>query len=303
MTSDLDRLVTEGRLADSLHLDLATTEELVHIMNRQDQQVAQAVGREAAQIARAIDLIAARMKEGGRLIYVGSGTSGRMGLLDASEIPPTFGVSADLVQGVIAGGWQAVFETRDGAEDSAELGVRDISARAMAFDTVVGIAASGRTPYTLAALKEARRRGCLTVAVTCNPDSPMAAAADVAISPVVGPEVIMGSTRLKAGTAQKLVLNTLSTGVMVRLGKVYTNLMVDMQPSNEKLKRRAIHMVMLAAEVTEADAVAALARCDMSVKSAVVVLRTGVEPGAAALALERAEGSVSRAIELAAGGG
>lgn len=300
MTIDLSKLVTEGRLPESMEIDQVDTESLVRIINAQDQLVALAVAQETPQIVRAIDLIAARMLDGGRLIYVGAGTSGRLGVLDASEIPPTFGVSLDLVQGMIAGGWKAVFETQEGSEDSPELGARDMSARAMAQDVVVGIAASGRTPYTIAAVEEARRRGCLTVAVTNNPDSALAAAAEVAICPVVGPEVVMGSTRMKAGTAQKMVLNMLTTGVMIRMGKVYSNLMVDMQCSNAKLKQRAVRMVMLATGVDEATAAAALEGCDHHAKAAIVSLLAGVDAEQAKAALTLTNGFVRKAITLAA---
>lgn len=302
MTIDLTRLVTESRLQESLQIDQVDTETMIRIINEQDKLVALAVEKEVPHIARAIDLIAERLKDGGRLFYVGAGTSGRLGVLDASEIPPTYGASADLVQGVIAGGWKAVFETQEGAEDSEELGVRDIAARAMAQDAVVGIAASGRTPYTVAALQEAKRRGCVTVAVTNNADSPLAQVADVTIAPVVGPEVVMGSTRMKSGTAQKMVLNMISSGCMIKLGKVYTNLMVDMQASNAKLRKRAARMVMLAADVDEAAAQAALDRCHDSAKLAIVSLRAGVDAAEAERLLAMAGGFVHRAISLAGRG-
>jgi N-acetylmuramic acid 6-phosphate etherase len=300
MTIDLSKLVTESRLPDSLEIDQADTVLMLRTINEQDKRVALAVEKELPNIARAVDLIADRLKHGGRLYYVGAGTSGRLGVLDASEIPPTYGAPADMVQGVIAGGWKAVFETQEGAEDSAELGARDIGARAMAQDAVVGIAASGRTPYTVAAVEEARRRGCITVAVTNNPESALARAAEVAIAPVVGPEVVMGSTRMKSGTAQKMVLNMISTGVMIKLGKVYTNLMVDMQCSNEKLRKRAERMVMLAAEVDEATARAAMAQCH-STKAAIVSLKAGVSPDKAERALLEADGLVRLAITIARG--
>lgn len=296
---EIKNLVTEGRLESSLNIDQVSTEEMVRIINEQDKLVALAVEKELPRIAEAIDLIAARLKEGGRLFYVGAGTSGRLGVLDASEIPPTYGTPHELVQGIIAGGPEAVFVTREGAEDSREQGAADIAERVKAGDVVVGIAASGRTPYTIAAVEEARRRGCATVAVTNNPGSALAAAADVAIAPVVGPEVVMGSTRMKAGTAQKLVLNMLSTGAMIRLGKVYTNLMVDMQASNEKLRQRAIRMVALAAETDEETAARALSEAGDSVKQAIVALVAGVEPSVARDALEQAGGVVRQAIALA----
>jgi N-acetylmuramic acid 6-phosphate etherase len=299
MALDLSKLLTEGRLAESMAIDQAPTAEVLRLINEQDKLVALAVEQEIPQIASAVDLIADRLRLGGRLFYVGAGTSGRLGVLDASELPPTYGAPADLVQGVIAGGWKAVFETQEGVEDSEETGAGDVGVRATAADAVVGIAASGRTPYTVAAVKEARRLGCATVAITNNPNSPLAAAAEVAISPVTGPEVIMGSTRMKAGTAQKLVLNMLSTGVMIKLGKVYTNLMVDMRCSNEKLRVRAIRMVMLAAEADEAAAAAALDACGCHAKTAIVMLRAGVSAAAAQAALVQADGFVGDAIEIA----
>lgn len=296
---EIKHLVTEGRLEASRNIDQVPTEEMVRIINEQDRLVALAVEKELPRIAQAVDLIAARLKEGGRLFYVGAGTSGRLGVLDASEIPPTYGTPHELVQGIIAGGREAVFATREGAEDSREQGAADIAERVKAGDVVVGIAASGRTPYTIAAVEEARRRGCATVAVTNNPGSALAAAADIAIAPVVGPEVVMGSTRMKAGTAQKMVLNMLSTGAMIKLGKVYTNLMIDMQASNEKLRLRAIRMVALAAETDEEAAGRALSEAGGSVKQAIVALVAGVDAAAARDALERAGGLVRQAIELA----
>lgn len=296
---ETNQLVTEGRLAESLDIDQVPTLQMLQIINDQDKLVAEAVERELPRIAEAVDAIHARMARGARLFYVGAGTSGRLGVLDASEIPPTFGTSLDLVRGVIAGGTEAVFETQEGAEDSTLHGGQAIAEQVVADDVVVGIAASGRTPYTLAAVEEAKRRGCLTVAVTNNPDSPLAAAVDIAIAPVVGPEVIMGSTRMKAGTAQKMVLNMLSTGVMIRLGKVYSNLMVDMLASNAKLQQRAVRMVALATGADEASAERVLAETGGSVKAAIVVLLAGVAPGDALDLLSRTDGQVRQAIDVA----
>lgn len=299
---EINKLVTEGRLPESLNIDQASTLEMMQLINDQDKLVALAVEKELPQIAKAVDAIYERMKEGGRLFYTGAGTSGRLGVLDASEIPPTYGTPMDLVQGLIAGGKTAVFETQEGAEDSLEQGAFDVASRVMTQDVVVGIAASGRTPYTVATVEEARRRGCLTIAVTNNPNSPLAAAADIAIAPVVGPEVVMGSTRMKAGTAQKLVLNMLSTGVMIKLGKVYGNLMVDMQASNAKLQQRAIRMVGLATGADDATAGQALSEADGSVKTAIVALLAGVETRVAVEAVARSGGLVRQAIEIARGG-
>jgi N-acetylmuramic acid 6-phosphate etherase len=303
MHLDLSKLVTEGRLAASMQIDQMGTEEMLRIINEQDKLVALAVERELPQIARAVDLIAERLQEGGRVYYVGAGTSGRLGILDASEIPPTYGAPMDLFQGLIAGGTQAVFETQEGAEDSAETGARDVAERATPKDVVVGIAASGRTPYTIGAVEEGRRIGCLTVAVTNNPSSALAAAVEVAIAPVVGEEVIMGSTRMKAGTAQKLVLNMLSTGVMIKLGKVYSNLMVDMQCSNAKLVRRAVRMVALATGAGEAEAEAAVNQCGGNAKVAIVSLLAGVDASRAEVALAEAGSFVRQAIARAQLGG
>ncbi len=299
MSLDLSKLATESRLAESLAIDQSSTEEMLRIINEQDQLITQAVAREIPQIARAVDLIVARIRQGGHLLYVGAGTSGRLGILDASEIPPTFGSSPDLIRGLIAGGREAVFETREGAEDDAESGRAEVLANARPEDVVVGISASGRTPFTLGALEAAKAMGCATIAVANNVASPMASVADVGIAPVVGQEVIMGSTRMKAGTAQKLVLNMLSTGVMIKLGKVYSNLMVDMQCANEKLYHRAIRMVMLATGTDEATASDALERCGRQTKTAVVSLLAGVEPAGARAALAEADGFVRQAIVLA----
>lgn len=301
MSIDLSKLVTESRLAESMEIDLADAMTIARVINDQDKLVALAVERELPEIARAIDLVADRLRSGGRLFYVGAGTSGRLGVLDASEIPPTYGADPSLVQGVIAGGWRAVFETQEGAEDDEALGAADIASRVKPGDAVIGIAASGRTPYTIAAVIEARRLGCATVAITNNPGSPLAAAVDVAISPVVGPEVVMGSTRMKSGSAQKMVLNTISSGVMIKLGKVYTNLMVDMQASNEKLRRRAVRMVQLATGAEEANAAEALERSGFHTKAAIVMLLAGVDAATAEQALSAEGGFVRRAIARAKG--
>lgn len=299
MRLDLGRLATEGRLAESMEIDQASTEEMLKIINDQDLLVAAAVGRELPQIARAVDAIAARLKHGGHLIYIGAGTSGRMGILDASEAPPTFGTSPEMVRGLIAGGREAIFRAKEGAEDDPNLGRADVLEHVHAGDAVVGIAASGRTPYTIGALKAAKELGCTTIAVSNNANSLMAAVADIAISPVVGEEVILGSTRMKAGTAQKLVLNMLSTGVMIKLGKVYSNLMVDMTCTNAKLNDRAERMVMLATGADRAAARGALQQCEYHTKTAIVSLLSGVAPAAARAALAEADGFVRRAVALA----
>lgn len=295
---NLGDLVTEGRLTESLAIDQASTEEMLRLMNEQDKLVAQAVEQTIPRVALAVNRITERMRQGGRLFYVGAGTSGRLGILDASEIPPTFGTAPDLVQGLIAGGPEAILRAREGSEDSLELGAQEMRKRVGPLDSVVGIAASGRTPYTISAVQEARRMGCLTVAISNNPSSPLSAAAEIEISPMVGPEVIMGSTRLKAGTSQKLVLNMISTAVMIKLGKVYSNLMIDMRPSNLKLRLRAVRMVVLATGVNEETASSALDACS-DVKTAIVSLLTGVDGARAARALDQAEGMVGKALQLA----
>lgn len=296
MNAGLENLISEGRLEASLDIDRLPTLDMVRILNEQDHLVAPAVAAVLPAVAEAIDRIAERLRHGGRMIYVGAGTSGRLGALDAAEMPPTFGTDPDLVQALIAGGRRALWETCEGAEDSEEDGARDVASRAAPGDAVVGIAASGRTPYTVGALRQARRLGCLTVAVTNNPGSPLAALAHVAIAPVVGPEVIMGSTRLKAGTAQKMVLNMLSTGVMVKLGKVYSNLMVDMVASNEKLRQRAVRMVALAAGCNPEAAQQALQACGYQARTAIVMLLAQADPEAAAAALHRCGGDIRRAV-------
>lgn len=247
----LDDLTTEERNEHTMRIDRMSSLELAKRINEEDHKVPAAVKEVLPEIAAAIDAISLRLRRGGRLIYVGAGTSGRLGVLDAAECPPTYGAPASLVQGVLAGGREAMFDAAEGTEDSFSLGAEDLAKRSVgASDAVVGIAASGRTPYVLGALELARGKGALTVALTCNRRSRIAEFADIVIAPVVGPEVVAGSTRMKAGTAQKLVLNMLSTGAMIKLGKVYGNLMVDVKASNQKLKERARRIV---AEATGAD--------------------------------------------------
>lgn len=295
---DLDQLTTEARNPRTEDLDRMATLDLLAVINDEDRTVADAVRRELPRIAAVVDAIAARMARGGRLVYVGAGTSGRLGVLDAAECPPTFSADPDQVLGLIAGGPAAFLEAVEGAEDSPEQGERDLAGVALsAADAVVGIAASGRTPYVIGALRAARARGALTVALVCNAGSPVAAAAELPIEVVTGPEVLTGSTRLKAGTATKLVLNMLSTAAFVRLHKVYGNLMVDLQATNQKLVARSIRIVMQAAGADRAAAEAMLGRCGGAVKTAIVALRRGVEPAAAAALLAAHQGSVRAALE------
>ena len=288
--------LTETRNPASAEIDLVSTLDLVRIINTEDAKVPFAVGAEAAKIAAAIDGIVARMRRGGRLIYVGAGTSGRLGVLDASECPPTYSAPPGLVVGLIAGGRTALTNSIEGAEDRPEDGAFDVAALNVGdIDTVVGIAASGRTPYTIGAMEEAKRRGALVVSVTCNAGSPMAAVADIAIEPLVGPEVVTGSTRMKAGTAQKLVLNLLSTGAMIRLGKTFGNLMVDVQPSNAKLKARARRIVAEATGLNLEAAAVALDAAGGEVKPAILAQLLGISPAEARERLAAAGGVIRRA--------
>jgi N-acetylmuramic acid 6-phosphate etherase len=298
LLSELDQLVSEERNPRSLSIDAMSSLEIVQLMNDEDRRVAEAVGKTLPQIAQAVDAIVAAFGKGGRLIYIGAGTSGRLGVLDASECPPTFGVPYDMVVGLMAGGPEALFKAKEGAEDDVAAGAGDLAGVDLTKnDVVVGIAVSGRTPYVLGALDYAKRIGAATVGLTCNPDSAIARAVDISIAPVVGPEVVTGSTRLKSGTAQKLVLNMLSTASMVRIGKTYQNLMVDMHASNEKLVARAIRIVMQATECSPDTAEAALARTRNDVKLAILTILTGKSPDDARAALEAAGGFLRRAVQ------
>jgi N-acetylmuramic acid 6-phosphate etherase len=251
----LEHLLTEQPNPASANFDALSTEETLRVINAEDRKVAEAVGHEIPAIARAVEAVAAAFKRGGRLFYIGAGTSGRLGVLDASECPPTFGVSPDLVQGIIAGGESALSRATETTEDDPAIGVRDLTARGFtATDILAGIAASGRTPYVLGAVAEAKRLGATTIGISCTPDSQLARSVDIAITPLVGPEVIAGSTRMKAGTAQKLVLNMLTTGAFVRMGYVFGNLMVNVQPKNSKLRDRAQRIIAQASGVSYARA-------------------------------------------------
>jgi N-acetylmuramic acid 6-phosphate etherase len=283
------------RLASSVDLDELDTAELLRRIQAEDARVAPAVAAEAPALATVVDAIVARLAAGGRLFYVGAGTSARIAALDAAELPPTYGTPPSLVQVILAGGERALLHAVEGAEDDAEAGMCEVLERVRAGDAVVGIAASGTTPFTVAAVEEARRLGALTVAVTARAESPLAVAAEHAVAPRTGAEVVMGSTRMKAGTAQKLVLNALSTAVMVRLGRVYSNLMVEMPATNEKLRGRAARMVELAAGVSAAEAAAALAAASGDVKLGVLVAR-GLTPEEGVAALAAAGGNLRRAL-------
>ena len=295
--TQLQQLVSEGRNRLTTDIDLMSSLEIVNAINAEDRGVADAVGKTLPQIAQAVDAIVGAFQVGGRLIYIGAGTSGRLGVLDASECPPTFGVSPSLVVGLITGGLDALVNASEGAEDRAEDGARDlVNIGLTAQDLVVGIAVSGRTPYVIGALDYARAQGAVTVALTCNPDSPIAQKADISIAPVVGPEVITGSTRMKSGTAQKLVLNMLSTASMVRIGKTYGNLMVDMIASNGKLVARAARIVSQATGSTVEDAETALAAAGSNSKLAILMLLTGEDAETGRGKLTAAGGVLRRAI-------
>ena len=278
--------MSQDRLDASLDIDLRPTIEIVRIIQEQDALVAGAVAAQAERIAHAIDEIAERLRHGGRLFYVGAGTSGRIAMLDASELPPTYGVSPDLVRVLIAGGERAYFSAVEGAEDDEEAAIAAVNLEVRADDAVAGIAASGTTPYTVAAVRRANMLGALTVGVTNAPGSPLAQHVDIPIVVESGPEVIMGSTRMKSGTAQKLVLNQISTGVMIRLGHVYSNLMIDMPATNEKLRNRAVRMVELAAGVPRPAAAQAIRDAEGNVKVATVMAKKRVSAEEARTLLE-----------------
>jgi N-acetylmuramic acid 6-phosphate etherase len=294
---ELEKLLTEQRNPASAEIDTLPTEEVLRIVNAEDHQVADAVEREIPAIARAVDAIVEAFQRGGRLFYIGAGTSGRLGVLDASECPPTFSVPPEMVQGIIAGGPAALSRATEATEDDPAMGARDLMDRGFtARDVLVGIAASGRTPYVLGAIAEARRVGAVTVGIGCTPDSELARAATVAITPLVGPEVIAGSTRMKAGTAQKLVLNMLTTGAFIRMGYVYGNLMVNVQPKNAKLADRARRIVAQAAGVTCERAGELLEAAGNSVRVAIVMGTTGAARVEAERRLAAAGGDISRAL-------
>ncbi|AYC06061.1 N-acetylmuramic acid 6-phosphate etherase [Vibrio cholerae] len=303
MTNDaliaaLSHLVSEGRNPDTMDIDLLSSQEIVERLNQQDKQVPLAVEAVLPQIAQAVDKITAAFKQGGRLIYLGAGTSGRLGVLDASECPPTFGVSDQMVIGLIAGGKEAMFTAQEGAEDNATLGVHDLQQIDFSSkDVLVGIAASGRTPYVIGALEYANDLGATTIALSCNPDSPIAEIAQIAISPVVGPEALTGSTRLKSGTAQKLVLNMLTTASMIRLGKSYQNLMVDVRATNRKLIARAVRIVMQATDCQREEAEALLKESHNNAKLAILMHLTGMNYEQATAKLSQSDGFLRRAME------
>ena len=295
---ELQKIATEQRNPNTMNIDTLSTLDMVKLINREDHRVAEAVSLVTEQIARAVDVIAGCLSRGGRLIYCGAGTSGRLGILDAVECPPTYSTDPEMVQALMAGGYDAIFKAVEGAEDSRTLGRTDMQGISFCEkDVLVGIAASGRTPYVLGCMEYARELGAPTIAVTCCPGSELDTFADIGIAPAPGPEVVTGSTRMKSGTAQKMVLNMLSTGAMIKLGKVYGNLMVDVKPSNEKLIRRCVTIVCAAAECTEEEAVAALEQCGYHPKPAIIMVLRGVDAETANRLLNAASGRIAKVLE------
>jgi N-acetylmuramic acid 6-phosphate etherase len=294
---NLDRLLTEQSNPASDSIDALPTEDVLKIINSEDHRVAESVAREIPQIAKAVDRIVAALESGGRLFYIGAGTSGRLGVLDASECPPTYNVSYELVQGIIAGGEAALSRATEATEDDPATGQRDLLARAFSpEDVLVGIAASGRTPYVLGAIRKAREIGAVTIGISCTPHSELSAAVEIPIEPLPGPEVVAGSTRMKAGTATKLVLNMLSTAAMIRLGHVYGNLMVNVQPKNQKLMDRAARIVAQAANIEYSPA-AELLKQTGSVKTSIVMAKLKLSREEAEERLKSANGRVRIALE------
>ena len=294
----LSTLITEQRNPNSMHVDSLSALEIVQLMNQEDKQVPLAIEKCLPQIAQAVECIVAAFQQGGRLVYIGAGTSGRLGVLDASECPPTFGVSPEMVKGIIAGGERALRHPIEGAEDSKTHAVVDLQTiQFSSKDVLVGIAASGRTPYVIGALEYAKSLGSVTVSIASNPNSAMANIVDIAIDTVVGPEVLTGSSRLKSGTAQKLVLNMLTTASMILMGKCYQNLMVDVQASNEKLKARAIRIVMQATDCDKTLAEETLKLAEQNAKLAIMMILSGLDRAQAEALLEKYHGKLQLALK------
>nr|WP_307231783.1 N-acetylmuramic acid 6-phosphate etherase [Bacillus chungangensis] len=296
---DLNSLTTETRNEASINIDQLDTLEIVKVINNEDKKVAAAISRVLPEIAEAIDAITERFNKGGRIIYCGAGTSGRLGALDAIELTPTYSVSPDRAFGIMAGGKEAMFKAIEGAEDSKELAIADLKAVELSpNDVVIAIAASGRTPYTIAAIEYGNELGALTVSVSCNQYGQMNQIAQIGIAPVVGPEVITGSTRMKAGTAQKMILNMISTGVMIKTGKVYQNLMINVQPTNEKLIQRSINIIVDATGIENHLAADFLERADNNVAAAIVMIKTGVSNKEAIQLLKDYKGRISDILQM-----
>lgn len=297
MSSDIRTLITESQNPNSINIDQCSTLEMLEIINREDQKVAKAVETQLEQIASSVDCIASAFMQGGRLIYLGAGTSGRLGILDASECPPTFGTSPEQVIGLIAGGYPAMLQAVENAEDNQQAAVSDLQRIALdQRDVVVGIAASGRTPYVLAGVDYAQQQGCTTIGISCNPGSKLEEKCHIAITPVVGAEVISGSSRMKAGTAQKLVLNMLTTGAMIKTGKVFGNLMVDVVATNAKLIERQKQIVMKATDCSLTDATEALQAAGGNCKVAIVMLLLRLSAEQAKARLNHAQGFIQQAL-------
>lgn len=298
MSVEINQLTTEKRNPNTMHLDQMSVGQVLELMNKEDQQVPKAIAEALGQIEAAVETIIQSLKAGGRLIYFGAGTSGRLGVLDAAECVPTFGVSQDLVVGLIAGGEKAMVEAVEGAEDSLTLAEEDFKKLNLnANDTVVGIAASGRTPYVIGGLKYAQSVGAKTVSIACNKEAKISGYAQIPIEVDCGPEILTGSTRLKAGTAQKLILNMLSTVSMIGIGKVYQNLMVDVQATNEKLAERSKRIIMAATECTYEDAVRYFEAANQNVKVAIVMILTNLDATEASQKINAANGFVNQVIK------
>lgn len=294
---NLEGLTTEARNEATKKIDQVSTLEMVTLINQEDQKVAQAIEKVLPQIAAAIDAAAERFKKGGRLIYCGAGTSGRLGALDAIELTPTYSVSPERAFGILAGGEKAMYQAIEGAEDSKELSIEDLTQHQLtARDVVIAIAASGRTPYAVSAIEYGKKVGALTISVTCNNQSPMNQLAEIGIAPIVGREVITGSTRMKAGSAQKMVLNMFSTGIMVKVGNIYQNLMVNVQPTNEKLIQRATNIIKEAAEIEESQAKEYLEAAQLEVAPAIVMAKAHVDFQKAKQLLAEHDGRISEVL-------
>ena len=299
MDTSIGNLITEQVNSKSEHIDIADTAEILNIINDEDMVVAEAVKEEIPSIEKVVNVVTNSIKKGGRLFYIGAGTSGRLGILDASECPPTYGTDPELVQAIIAGGNEAIFKAVEGAEDDEQAGAMVIQEKNITSeDVVVGITASGRTPYVIGALREAKKVGAYTVGLSNNKSSKIDEEADICIAPIVGPEVIMGSTRMKSGTSQKLVLNMITTAVMIKLGKVYGNLMVDLQPTNLKLIDRMKRIVSYATGIGKEKAEKYLKESGLNAKAAIVMIKTGCDAEKAVSLLENSDGIVSKAIAM-----
>lgn len=298
MAIDLSNLVTESRNHNSENIDTLSTFDMLKVINNEDKKVPLAVEKALPEIAQLVDKVAVAFSQGGRLIYCGAGTSGRLGILDASECPPTYGTPHEMVIGLIAGGHKAILQAVENAEDNIQLGEQDL--RQLNFnekDVLVGIAASGRTPYVIGALNYAKSLGATTGAISCNPESPIAQIVDIAITPIVGAEVVTGSSRMKAGTAQKLILNMITTAAMIKIGKVFGNLMVDVEATNAKLVERQVRIVMQATECERAIAEEALSQCQRHCKTAILMILANVDAQQAAQMLTQNKGFIRKALD------